>query len=193
MDLRDHGDSTREDGRFAGGTDEYRDVLGAFDWVRTEQGVPPASIGLVGVSLGAATVLLATGQEPDVAAVWEDSSYADLQSAIDAELDPQRAIRHSWRSAACSRRASSPGTTSRHTARSTPSGRLTGGPLSITHGTADTRLSVDYGHELEAAVRTDGGSVESWYVEGAEHIEAMLTDAEEYERRLVDFFDGALR
>ncbi len=86
IDLRDHGDSTREDGRFAGGTDEYRDVLGAWDWLRTEQGVPAPSIGLVGISLGAATVLLAAGQEPGVAAVWEDSSYADLRSAIDAEL-----------------------------------------------------------------------------------------------------------
>ena len=86
IDLRDHGDSTREDGRFAGGTDEYRDVLGAWDWLRTEQGLPPASIGLLGISLGAATVLLATGQEPAVAAVWEDSSYADLGTAIDAEL-----------------------------------------------------------------------------------------------------------
>ena len=71
-------------------------------------------------------------------------------------------------------------------------GMLDGRPLFITHGTADSRLSVDYGHRLEAAVRADGGSVESWFVEGAEHVESMLIDTEEYERRLVGFFDRSL-
>jgi fermentation-respiration switch protein FrsA (DUF1100 family) len=70
--------------------------------------------------------------------------------------------------------------------------RLAGRPLYITHGTADTRLSVDYGHQLEASVRADGGSVESWFVDGAEHVEAMITHVDEYEERLVAFFAGAL-
>ena len=39
IDLRDHGDSTKEDMRFAGGTEEYRDVLGAWDWL-SGRGVP---------------------------------------------------------------------------------------------------------------------------------------------------------
>jgi len=192
IDLRDHGDSTREDGRFAGGTDEYRDVLGAWDWVRAEQGVAPTSIGLVGVSLGAATVLLATGQEPEVAAVWEDSSYADLPSAIDAELARNGyPTQLAFGGVLAARLISGDDLTSYSPLDAV--GMLNGRPLFITHGTADTRLSVDYGHRLEAAVEADGGSVESWYVDGAEHVESMLTDTEEYERRLVEFFDRALR
>src|SRR4051812_46376480 len=35
IDLRDHGDSTYEDGRYAGGTQEYQDALGAWDWLRS--------------------------------------------------------------------------------------------------------------------------------------------------------------
>jgi dipeptidyl aminopeptidase/acylaminoacyl peptidase len=191
IDLRDHGDSTREDGRFAGGTDEYRDVLGAWDWVRTEQGVAPASIGLVGVSLGAATVLLATGQEPEVAAVWEDSSYADLPSAIDAELSRNGyPTVLAFGGVLAARLISGDDLVSYSPLDAV--GMLDGRPLFITHGTADSRLSVDYGHRLEAAVRADGGSVESWYIDGAEHVESMLTDTEEYERRLVGFFEGAL-
>ena len=191
MDLRDHGDSTREDGRFAGGTDEYRDVLGAWDWVRTEQGVPASSIGLVGISLGAATVLLATGAQPDVAAVWEDSSYADLPSAIDAELTRSGYPTFlAFGGVLAARLISGDDLTSYSPLDAVA--RLDGRPLYITHGTDDTRLSVDYGHRLEAAARADGGPVESWYVDGAEHTEAMVTHAEEYERRLVGFFDGAL-
>jgi dipeptidyl aminopeptidase/acylaminoacyl peptidase len=191
IDLRDHGDSTREDGRFAGGTDEYRDVLGAWDWVRTEQGVAAQSIGLLGVSLGAATVLLATGQEPEVAAVWEDSSYADLSSAIDAELSRNGyPTQLAFGGVLAARLISGDDLTSYSPLDAV--GMLDGRPLFITHGTADTRLSVDYGHRLEEAVRADGGSVESWYIDGAGHTESMLTDTEEYERRLVAFFEGAL-
>ena len=191
IDLRDHGDSTREDGLFAGGTDEYRDVLGAWDWVRTEQGVAPASIGLLGVSLGAATVLLATGREQEVAAVWEDSSYADLPSAIDAELSRNGyPTLLAFGGVLAARLISGDDLTSYSPLDAV--GMLDGRPLFITHGTADSRLSVDYGHRLEAAVRADGGSVESWFVEGAEHVESMITDTEEYERRLVAFFDRSL-
>src|SRR4029077_20545062 len=33
IDLRNHGDSTVVNGRFAGGTREYRDALAGFDWL----------------------------------------------------------------------------------------------------------------------------------------------------------------
>ena len=191
IDLRDHGDSTIEDGRFAGGTDEYRDVLGAWDWLRTEQGLAPSSIGLLGVSLGAATVLLATGAEPEVAAVWEDSSYADLPSAIDAELSRDGYPTFlAFGGVLAARLISGDDLTSYSPLDAI--GKLDGRPLAITHGTADTRLSVDYGHRLEAAARAAGGPVEAWYVDGATHTEAMLTDTDEYEQRLVDFFDRSL-
>ena len=53
MDLRDHGDSEGDDGRFAGGSEEYLDVLGGWDWVAA-QGVPAERIGLLGLSFGSA-------------------------------------------------------------------------------------------------------------------------------------------
>src|SRR4051812_4204471 len=73
-DLRNHGDSDVDDGRWAGGAKEYRDVLGAWDWVRSRS-VPAARIGLFGVSLGAATTTIAMGEEAQVAALWADSAY----------------------------------------------------------------------------------------------------------------------
>jgi fermentation-respiration switch protein FrsA (DUF1100 family) len=191
IDLRDHGDSTREDGRFAGGTDEYRDVLGAWDWVQTAHGGSPSSIGLVGVSLGAATVLLATGAEPGVAAVWEDSSYADLGTAIDAELRRNGYPTFlAFGGVTVARIVSGDDLVSYSPLDAV--GKLDGRPLSITHGTADTRLSVEYGHRLEAAARAAGAPVESWYIDGAEHVEAMLTHTDEYEQRLVGFFETTL-
>lgn len=191
IDLRDHGDSTKEDGRFAGGTDEYRDVLGAWDWLRAQQGIPAASIGLVGISLGAATVLLAAGQEPEVAAVWEDSSYADLGTAIDAELTREGYPTFLAPAGVLMARLLSGDDLVSYSPLDAVA-LLDGRPLYITHGTKDTRLSVDYGRRLETAVREDGGVVESWYVEGAEHTTALGTYPHEYERRLVGFFERSL-
>jgi dipeptidyl aminopeptidase/acylaminoacyl peptidase len=191
IDLRDHGDSTREDGRFAGGTDEYRDVLGAWDWLRTEQGIEPSRIGLLGISLGAATVLLATGQEQGVAAVWEDSSYADLGTAIDAELTREGYPTFlAFGGVLAARIISGDDLVSYSPLDAVAT--LAGRPLAITHGTADTRLIVEYGHQLEAAARAGGGPVEAWYVDGAGHTEAMVTHPDEYERRLVGFFSRSL-
>lgn len=191
IDLRDHGDSTKEDGRFAAGTDEYRDVLGAADWLRTAQGIPSSGIGLLGISLGAATVLLAAGQEPGVAAVWEDSSYADLGSAVDAELTREGYPTFLAAGGVLAARLVSGDDLVSYSPLDAVR-RLGGRPLYITHGTEDTRLSVVYGHQLEAAVRADGGNVESWFVDGAEHAESMITHAAEYEQRLVAFFGASL-
>lgn len=191
IDLRDHGDSTREDGRFAGGTDEYRDVLGAWDWLRIAKGYPSSGIGLLGISLGAATVLLAAGAEPGVAAVWEDSSYADLESAVDAELKREGYPAFLAPGGLFAARLISGDDLVSYSPLDAVR-RLGGRPLYITHGTEDSRLSVEYGHQLEAAVQADGGSVESWFVEGAEHAETMITEPTEYERRVVGFFGRSL-
>ncbi len=190
IDLRDHGDSTLEDGRYAGGTEEYLDVLGAWDWLRG-RGVAADRIGLLGISLGAATALIAAGEEPGVAAVWEDSSFADVGVAIRAELR-----RNGYPTflepggIAMARLLSGDDLASRSPLEGVR--KLDGRPLFVTHGTADTRLSVDYARDLIAAVEAEGGRVDSWIVEGAGHVEAMFLEPEEYERRLTDFFDEAL-
>ena len=51
-------------------------MLGAWDWLAA-QGVPKDRIGILGMSFGAATTVIAGGEEPGVRAVWEDSSFAD--------------------------------------------------------------------------------------------------------------------
>lgn len=191
IDLRDHGESTDEDGRYAGGTEEYRDVLGAWDWLRTVQSVPTERIGLLGISLGAATVLIASGEEPAVVATWEDSSYADIGVAIRAELD-----RNGYPGflevggVTMARWISGDDLQSRSPL--TAVSKLTGRRLFITHGTADDRLSVQYADQLIAAALAAGVKVESWIVPDAGHTQAMRIAREQYERQLVDFFHGAL-
>lgn len=75
MDLRGHGESS--EARFTFGGNEHRDVLGGFDFLK-RQGFSKQRIGLHGVSMGAASVLMAAAREPEVRAVVADCSYADF-------------------------------------------------------------------------------------------------------------------
>ncbi len=192
IDMRDHGDSTVEDRRYAGGTEEYRDVLGAWDWLIAENGIPAERIGLFGTSLGAATVMIAAGEEPRVAAVWGDSGFADINDAIVAELS---------RNGYPTFLASSASLMSQVIAGDNITGfsplaamaKLDGRPIFITHGDADTRLSVQYASDLAEAVRAAGGEVEPWIVPGSGHVSAMFDHPDEYETRLVTFFRESLQ
>jgi len=191
IDLRNHGDSQVVDGRYAAGTVEYRDVLGAWDWLVNEKGFAPEKIGLFGTSLGAATVLIAMGEEPRVAATWEDSSYADINNVIDAEL-----ARNGFPTVLSSASVMMGKVISSRdvTARSPLAtiAKLDGRPLFITHGTADTRLSVQYAYDLIAAAEAEGAAVGSWIVEGSTHVGAMFDHPAEYEQKLVSFFTTSI-
>jgi uncharacterized protein len=191
MDMRNHGSSTVQNGRYAGGTKEYRDVLGAWDWLISAKSIAPRHVGLMGFSLGAATVLIATGEEPRVAATWEDSSYADVGTALRAEL--ARNGYPTWFEYAgymAARVESGDDLTTLSPAGAMA--KLRGRPVFITHGTADTRLSVTYASDLAADIRAAGGTVDPWIVPGSEHVDAILDHPEEYERRLVDFFSRTI-
>jgi dipeptidyl aminopeptidase/acylaminoacyl peptidase len=191
FDLRNHGESTIQNGRYAGGTKEYRDVLGAWDWLINVKGLRPAHVGLMGFSLGAATALIASGEESRVAAMWEDSGYADLGAALRAEL--ARNGYPTWFEYAAyvaARVETGDDLTTLSPARAVV--KLHGRPLFITQGTADSRLSVHYATDLANEYRAAGGRVDPWIVPGSEHVAAIVDHPAEYEHRLVAFFDRSI-
>lgn len=191
VDLREHGQSTIEDGHFAAGTEEYQDILGAWDWLRTTRSVASDRIGIAGVSLGAATALIAAGREPGVAAVWADSSHADLPEFIRDELARQGYPTFLDIGAVVAGRilhgddlaAVSPLDGVR---------QFGGRQLFITHGEADVVVDVRHGRALVAAARASGTTAETWFVPGSGHTQAMVGDAAGYERRCVAFFQAAI-
>ena len=79
IDLRGHGESA--DARFTFGIHERQDVLGAVDWLES-RGYQPGKIGVLGYSLGAASVIGAAAEETDIGAIWIDSAFADVKSVI---------------------------------------------------------------------------------------------------------------
>src|SRR5260370_15573681 len=70
---------------------EQRDVLGAVDFLLSGPVPYPALhrtriIGGWGVSMGAATLLMAAAQEPAIRAVVSDSAYADIIPILEREV-----------------------------------------------------------------------------------------------------------
>ena len=192
MDLRDHGDSDDEDLRFAGGTEEYLDVLGAWDWLAA-QGVPEDRIGILGMSFGAATTVIAGGEEPGVAGrlgglVLRRHGRGDPRLPRPRGLSDDPGAR--WRARGEGRGGRRPDL-EEPAARRCPN--YAGRPLAIVHGEADTLLSPHYAEELRDAANASGVDLrEFWLVPGIEHTRAVIEERVAYEPRLVDFFTGAL-
>ena len=191
-DLRDHGQSDIEDGRAALGNEEYLDLLGAWDWLQQEKQFAPERIGAFGESLGAGTTLIAFGQEPRLTAAFVDSPYTDLSTIIDEELDRNHYPRFLVPGglmvarvvAADDLLAFSP-----QDAILNDNGR----PLYIVHGTGDTRINVHHSRDLAALATQTGTNLTTWIPKNIDHVNTVLTLPNEYERRLVTFFDHALR
>ena len=81
FDLRGHGESDKV--AMGAGQHEQQDVLGAIRWAKQQS--PSSNLGLIGVSLGAAIVIL-SGDNPDITAIVADSSFASIPELIEEEI-----------------------------------------------------------------------------------------------------------
>ena len=190
IDLRNQGESTVNTGRYAGGTVEYKDVLGAWDWLRNSKGLPADRIGLAGMSLGAATAIIAMGQEPQVAAVWEDSGYSDIGAAISDELARNGYPTFLAPAAILVGRLQGVDITALGPLDAVP--KLNGRPIAIIHCTGDTRMPVKHAYALRQAIEGHGWHPYVWIVEGSDHTQAVYDHPAEYESRLSEFFGPAI-
>ena len=79
IDLRGHGQSA--DSHFTFGRLERRDVLAAIDFL-LDRGHQPGKIGLIGTSMGAASVIGAAAEDQAVGAVATDSLFAEIYPVV---------------------------------------------------------------------------------------------------------------
>jgi uncharacterized protein len=182
---------------------EQRDVLGAVDFLRTgtlpfpELG-RPRFIGGLGISMGAATLLLAAAHEPAIQAVVSDSAYADAAPLLEREI-PRHSVAVVGRIPGAF--APSALTMARilygvdfFDARPVGSiARIAPRPLLLIHGAADDYVPVSNFQQLVAAATTPATAhVSTWLVPKTRHAQAFKNTGAVYVARVTAFFDAAL-
>jgi dipeptidyl aminopeptidase/acylaminoacyl peptidase len=195
LDLRGNGESAPASNSL--GEFEQRDILGAVDFLQTGA-LPfpllgrPRVIGGWGISLGAATLLLAAAAEPALRAIVSDSAFADAASLVRSRWEQQGLS--SWLL---------PGTllagqllygVNYDQARPVAVvAQIAPRPILFIHGTADSGVPIANMDQLVAAAsQPQSAHVQTWKVPGAQHIQAFSLMPEVYVQRMVAFFQSAL-
>jgi fermentation-respiration switch protein FrsA (DUF1100 family) len=176
---------------------EQRDVLGAVDFLRSGP-LPyprlgrPRVIGGWGVSMGAATLLLAAARERAIRAIVADSAYADILPILEREI-PGRSglppavtpgiVLAAWTLYGIDYRAIRPVDV---VARIAPR------PLLFIQGAADTFIPPSTARVLAAAARVPHAHVRFWLVPGATHAQGFHVAGQAYVRRVIAFLRASL-
>jgi len=190
-DFRGHGESEGEEISF--GRDETVDVEAAVQYVRNHMDIDPAHIGILGNSMGAGIAILYAANHPDVNAVVVQSPYtalADLDlldvsrspGPLTTLLDPfLRFWIHQRLTALQSTGSLDPIRAIR---------QISPRPIFILMGGQDKLVDPQSGQRLYDAA-LDPKSL--WYDPAIGHVAFLRDRPQEFEQRVVGFFDQALK
>lgn len=179
-DARAHGASGGDTTTL--GYREALDVEAALDYALGQNGV--RHIGAYGQSMGAATVIRTAARRGEIKAVVADSAYPALEEMIDrvVRFRPLRPLVRFFgeRAAGMEVDAMRP---------VDDIGRISPRPVFIIQGGNDDTIPADSARRLYQAA---GEPRTLWIADGAVHGGARAVRSEEYDRRLLEFFDANL-
>jgi pimeloyl-ACP methyl ester carboxylesterase len=187
LDLRGHGAS---DGlRTTIGYEERLDVHAAVDLLEA-RGLGP--VGIFGMSMGAATAILAAAEDERIAAIVADSPFGRLRWAI-AQAARLRGyppvVAQVVASLSCR-------VTAMHLRRPVQAfdpvevvARIAPRPLLLMHGVEDDVIPVRSAHALYGRA---GEPKELWLIDGLKHCQALEQLSAEFQQRVVSFFERTL-
>ncbi len=187
FDLRNHGQS--EGDRTTFGLYELEDVKAAVEFIRVQPGVDPDRIGLLGRSMGGATVLLAAAQMPDVAAVIAECAYTSIEENLATGVGGLTGLPvyftplllfFSQREAGIDIRAVRPVDVI---------AQISPRPVLIIHGERDELIPVQNAHRLYEAA---GEPKQLYLLPNAAHGGYLQAAPDEYPRRILAFLDQYL-
>jgi fermentation-respiration switch protein FrsA (DUF1100 family) len=188
FDLRAHGESEGEMVTY--GYAETDNVLAAVDYLLSRPDVDPERIGILGESLGAATALRAAARSTYLKAVVAESAFTSLEDEVASSFTvfsglpafpfaPLTVAFAQWQTGL---RISEV-----RPIADIPS--IAPRPVFIIHGTDDELIPAEQGLGLYEAA---GEPKALWMVDGLGHGSALEISPDEYEKRVIGFFDKAL-
>ena len=185
FDLRAHGVSGGD--KTSGGYHERFDVLGAFDYLKT-QGVDPGDIGILGLSMGAGTSAMAAAIEPQITALALDSPYARASELI-AQETARKTPFPEWMTPIFIPMAVLWADLLYDIDLGAMAPEVVVAelnyPIMVIYGTADTRIPPEHGQRVSDAAPQ--GSI-IWAVDGSDHLDAYIDHPDEYAERVMDYF-----
>ncbi len=212
FDFRGHGES--ESVATSGGNAEIRDLEAALKVVRHQPETLPGKIIIHGFSMGASVALL-TDPQPDVAAIVLDSPYARLDEILQRIMHWQltRSSR-SWKPFLHPLRNGFHALTQATVAVSTVLFRLRFGhalnarpdtsfkrwqarskglirksypPILLIHGMKDSAIPITHAHQIVTQAQAHNITLETYFVEDADHCGAYGYDPQQYIQVLLHF------
>src|SRR5436305_12255394 len=161
---------------------EQRDVLGAVDFLRSGPVPYPALsrtriIGGWGVSMGAATLLMAAAQEPAIRAVVSDSAYADIIPILEREVPKGGHLPSLFTPGALIGARVLYGMDFYAVRPVDIVASIAPRPIFFIHGTSDTFIPASNMNILAAAARTvPDANIKTWLVPGARHAQSFTSE-----------------
>lgn len=188
FDWRAHGES--EGARTTFGYAEVNDLAAALDYVSSRPEVDPERVGVLGKSMGAAIAIRGAAVLPQLKAVVSDSPYPSLRDSIEVGVR-RRGPLGLWplRPIAVFLGTMTIGVDPELVRPIDDVDKISPRPLLILHGGQDELIPSDTGERLFAAAAEPKFL---WYAPDASHVKLSSDYPQEYEDRVVAFFDSAL-
>lgn len=185
IDLRGHG--TSGPGRFTFGQLERRDVLGAVDYL-LGRGFKPGRIGVLGISMGAASSIGAAAEEPAIGALVEDSGYSDLNPLLQVEFPRSSGLPVFFLpgTLAAARLITGADITQAVPVREIV--KIAPRPVMVIHARGDALVPFAQAGDLARAA-----GVEAWITPADGHARSYAASPAEYAARVGDFFERSLK
>ncbi|MEO8288338.1 MAG: alpha/beta hydrolase [Chloroflexota bacterium] len=171
------------------GYKERWDLMDAVRYVRSRPDVDPERIGVLGISMGAATALLAAEEDQSIKVIVADSSYANLTDMIQPGLRAFVGAPAAMLAPLIVRYAETMlGMRSSDVRPEEAAAKLGNRPLFIIHGADDSLTNPESAQRIYDAA---SGPKELWVVPECGHSLGPVVSPEEYRRRIADFIWAA--
>ena len=148
------------------------------------------SIGLHGISLGASTSIFAAHAEPEIRAVWADSSLAEFNMILKDEIARYGLAIEFGPVVSLAGRILT-GTDPRELS---PAKKLSKNQYYFfIHGDSDTRILTRHFNYFKEYTNQNKINAEFWLVENSYHVDAMFKYPEVYSKKMEEFFNKNLK
>ncbi len=168
------------------GYEEVSEVGDALQYLQARPDIDPNKIGILGFSSAGATSIMAAARYPEINAVVAEGGYADMGGLVDGDAKlryPESlirlAIRYTYRVVT--------GNNIENLSPLDVIANIYPRPILLIYGTDEPSLAGAYDQQKAA-----GDNADLWVVVGANHGGYLSTEPEEYERRVIEFFDRVL-